>query len=214
MASPDMRRDIGPESKEIPGRSLLEKHADLADKERRPFMKGERPGGQTIEDENGHEAWRKEIHYVREPDPNREGKWRDTDEVKAITERKFTRDDQGRVTKTEGTNLDREHSYLEATKYDDVGNVANESGEVTEGEKQGENWNREYTQEQKGDYVKHVMTETGKRLKDSKLVDYQTVRVNYNDGTGKNVWGHQESVVGGEKEAPMEWGEKPADLEE
>lgn len=214
MGSPDMSHELSAADRKISGRSLLENDAVLAGRPRETLSKNKKPYGEIIRDDEGNEAWREDIRYERVEDPEGSGQWRDTDAVKAIVEQKFTRDDQGRVTTIEGTNTDRVHSWKEAREYDDAGNVASESGEVTEGEKQGETWEKTSTTEQKGDYTVKTETQRTKKKVGKELVDSETVKVKCYDNEGHEVWGEQDTTTGGEQEPHMEWGKKPADLEE
>lgn len=197
--------------KELPGRSLLENKPELALSEKESTEANAKKYAEVIKDDEGQEVWRKDIAYVREPDPEREGKHRDTDAVKAITERTFDRNDKGLVTKETGTNLDREHSFEKAFEYDDEGNLTKESGQVTEGEKKGETWETTRSVEKVGDYSRETVTDTGKKMVDGKLEDFKTTEVKYTSSDGKHVYGYHIAPDG---ERTMGWGEKPADLQE
>jgi len=196
--------------KELPGRSLLENKPELALSEKETVVAGDRKSAEIIKNPEGREAWRKDIAYVREPDPEREGKYRDTDAVKAITERTFDRNDKGLVTQETGTNLDREHSFEKTFEYDDQGNLTKESGQVTEGEKKGETWETTRSVEKAGDYSKETVTNSGKKMEDGKLVDFKTTEIKVKDASGKDVWGEH---IGTDGTQTMEWGKKPADLQ-
>lgn len=195
-----------PEDKEIPGRSLLEKRAELAEMEQEDIE-----NGKVIKDESGNELWRKKTHFAREKDRKTE-EYKDTSEIKAITEEIFERDEQGRKTKVEGTNLDRVHSWETAYEYDEEGNVIRESGKTTEGEKQGEDYDKSITREQVGSYIKTTETNRGKHFKEGELRDFEVIKVNHKDAEGKTVWGYQEES--GKPESRMEWGKKPDDITE
>lgn len=198
--------------KELPGRGMLaefkDRHPELALNEKEVVMSGELKKAEIILDEQGNEVWRKDIAYEREQDPDTK-EWKDTSEIKAVSERVFDRDGQGLIIKETGTNLDRQHSYGKNFEYDDQGNQTRETGTVTEGEKKGETWAKTKTVEQVGDYAKETVNNSGKHLKDGQLVDFSTSEVNYLDDAGKSVWGYHEA----DGQRTMEWGKKPADLD-
>ena len=162
---------------------------------------------EIIRDEEGREAWRKDIAYVRQQNPDT-GEWEDTEQVKAVSERLFDRDEKGLITKETGTNLDREHSYEKNFEYDGQGNQTKESGQVTEGEKKGETWEKIKTSEQAGKYTKATASTKGKKMVDGKLQDFTTTEINFLDNKGQSVWGYHEA----DGQRTMEWGQKPADL--
>ncbi|MFZ6036145.1 MAG: hypothetical protein ACOYUK_03305 [Patescibacteria group bacterium] len=198
--------------KTLPGRSLLEQSGDLALAEKLHDMDNrDRLISERIDDQGGREAWRKNISYVKQKN-SETGAWEHTDEIKAITEQTFTRDEKtGAITDIIGTNLDREHSWHESLTYDEHGTLIGHSGEVTEGERQGETWNKSFSTERIGAYTKNIETTTGKKMVDGALQDFEVVKINYTDSQGTVVYGHQEET--GKPESAMSWGEKPADLE-
>lgn len=196
--------------KELPGRSLLEKRSDLAlsEKEKQEDEHGHRTR-EIIKNEQNQPVYRKDIAYVKEKSPDGKTE-QNTDQIKAISEQVFAYDDEGRVVGIQGTNLDREHSWENTNTYDEAGNLVSESGKVTEGEKQGETWEKTTSKEQVGNYEKVTVNNKGKHLENAQLVDFSTEEVKYVDGMGRHVWGYHEA--GGQR--TMEWGEKPADLQE
>ena len=198
--------------KELPGRSFLqrEEFSEIALSEKQTVESGGLKHAEIINDDKGQEAYRKKIDYVKEPDPDRgKGKFRNTEEVKAVSETMLTRNDDGDITNKAGTDLHREHSFKESGEFDKNGDLVNGKGEVTEGEKKGETYEKSKTREQKGNYVKETITNSGKHFEDGKLVPFTTVEVNYLGAGDKSVYGYHEA----DGKRTMEWGTKPNDLD-
>ncbi|MBI5037960.1 MAG: hypothetical protein HZC01_04645 [Candidatus Kerfeldbacteria bacterium] len=191
--------------KQLPGRGLLEQNPELALADKLPEMDGDHRTAEIIQNEQGKTAWRKDIAYNRVDGKN-------TDVIKAITERAFNYDDKGNVTTISGTNTDREHSWVENYQYDDQGTLIEKTGQVTEGERMGEIYREATTREKIGDYTKETTTIIGKKMIEGQLQDFTVTRFNFLDAQNQTVYGHQEET--GKPESAMTWGEKPTDLED
>jgi len=196
--------------KELPGRSLLENKPELALSEKETVMVGDRMSAEIIENPEGQEAWRKDIAYVREPDPEREGEYRDTDEVKAVSETIFTRDEEGRITNKMGTNLDHEHSFEETGRFDKDGCLMAGSGKVTEGKKQGSYWEKSSVVGKVGRYKKLTVVTTGEVMVDGELDEFKNTEEIYKDSDGNDIWYR---VYDKDGRKLLEHGKKPDDLE-
>lgn len=188
----------------------MEQRPELASQERKVMKLDGRLYRETISGEQG-PIWDKRIDYIRAQDPDTK-EWTDTDVAEAVTERMFTRDDEGKLTAVEGTNLDREHSFKESGEFDADAKLINGQGEVTEGKLKGETWKTNTTEEPHGDFTKRTVTRSGKHFQGEELVDFEAIKTEYVDTDGTVVWGYKEET--GNPASRMEWGKKPEGFEE
>lgn len=205
-------QETKPAVTEIPGRSWLETDTELASQKReRTDNQDGNPSREIIKSAEGREIYVKRWDYSREQDAA--GEWRDTKDVKSISESRFEHDGQGRVIKETGHHLARAHSWETVYEYDEnTGEKVKSSGRITEGEKQGENWQEAVSREAKGPYTKTSKVTTGQRFENGQLVDFKTNWVEYTDGSGQMVWGWKERD--GDPDTHHEWGAKPEHLDE
>jgi len=228
--NPEMGRELSPNDQAIEAAknpeatSYLDSDPDLALSEKAENRTEDgKLRSVEINDDNNELKYQKNIAYKKVDDPERPGKMKETDEVKAITEKLINkRDDQGRITQEQGKNLDNYktgHEYAKTFEYDDENNTQTEKGEVTGGENKGEQWEKTISKEQKGEYTKQVETNTIKKPKkdgkEGEFEEFETTEVKYigKDEQGKDihVYGYHISTDG---KKTMEWGKKPADLVE
>ncbi len=141
-----------PEVKELPGRSFLLEHPELAGIE--PTVETLPDGRalkQTITSSDGRQQWEKRWHYVEKQAETGPGRIPNA-ELSSVTEVLLTLDERGNLVHELGRDVQKPHAWEKQFTYDQqTGKRVGETGQVTEGKMAGTHYETVIRWEQRTD---------------------------------------------------------------